>query len=179
MKVLAIIFEGFEEEEAMAPFALLRRAGITLDIASSNTTVRGSHNLYLTNLKLIDEVNYKDYDMLLLPGGAHYKLLVQSKFVLDAITYFMENNKLVSAICASPTILGKMGYLKNRNYTCFTSMNADFGGTYIDKKVVVDGNLITARSVASALVFAYAIIEKLLGTDALNKIKEQIYEKED
>ena len=179
MKVLAIIFDGFEEEEAMAPFALLRRAGITLDIASSNNTVRGSHNLYLTNLKLIDEVSYKDYDMLLLPGGAHYKLLVQSKFVLDAITYFMENNKLISAICASPTILGKMGYLKNRNYTCFTSMNADFGGTYIDKKVVVDGNLITARSVASALVFAYAIIEKLLGKDALNKIKEQIYEKED
>ena len=117
--------------------------------------------------------------MLLLPGGAHYRLLIQSKFVLDAITYFMENNKLISAICASPTILGKMGYLKNRKYTCFTSMNENFGGTYIDKKVVVDGNLITARSVASAIVFAYAIIEKLLGKDALNKIKEQIYEKED
>lgn len=179
MKVLAIIFDGFEEEEAMRPFALLRRAGITLDITSSNITVRGSHNLYLTNLKLINDVNYKDYDMLLLPGGAHWKALEQSSFVLNAIKYFMDNNKVIGAICAAPTIIGKLGYLKNRNYTCFTSMNNDFGGTYIDKKVVVDGNLITARSVASAILFAYAIIEKLLGKDALNKLKEQIYEKED
>ena len=179
MKVLAIIFDGFEEEEAMAPFALLKRAKIELDIASSNITARGSHNLYLTNLKLIDEINYKNYDMLLLPGGAHWRLLEQSSFVLNAIKYFMDNNKVVGAICAAPTILGRMGYLKNKNYTCFTSMNDDFGGNYIDKKVVVDGNLITARSVASAIVFAYAIIEKLLGKEALNKIKEQIYEKED
>ena len=117
--------------------------------------------------------------MLLLPGGAHWRLLEQSSFVLNAIKYFMDNNKVVGAICAAPTILGRMGYLKNKNYTCFTSMNDDFGGKYIDKKVVVDGNLITARSVASAIVFAYAIIEKLLGKEALNKIKEQIYEKED
>ena len=32
MKVLAMIFDGFEELEATAPFALLRRAGIELTI---------------------------------------------------------------------------------------------------------------------------------------------------
>ena len=89
----------------------------------------------------------------------------------------MDNNKVVSLICAAPTILGKLGYLKNRKYTCFTSMNEDFGGTYIDEKVVVDGNLITARSVASALVFSYAIIEKLLGKEELLKVYTRIYEK--
>ena len=89
----------------------------------------------------------------------------------------MDNNKVLAAICAAPNIVGKLGYLKNRKYTCFTSMDQDFGGTYIDEKVVVDGNLITARSVASAILFAYAIVEKLLGKEALNALFEHIYEK--
>ena len=103
--------------------------------------------------------------------------LSNDEYVHEIIKYFMDNNKVVAAICASPTIIGKLGYLKNKNYTCFTSMNEDFGGTYIDQKVVVDGNLITARSVASAILFSYEIIRKLLGEEALNAIYQQVYEK--
>ncbi len=177
MKALAIIFDGFEEEEAVAPFALLRRAGIDLTIASDKETVIGSHKIALTNISDLKNINYKEFDLLLIPGGAHYKRLLIDQYVHEIIRYFMESNKVTAAICAAPTIIGRLGYLKNRNYTCFTSMNDDFGGKYIDEKVVVDGNLITARSVASAIVFAYAIIEKLLGKTALAMLHQQIYEK--
>ena len=177
MKVLAIIFDNFEEEEAVAPFALLRRAGINLTIASDKETVIGAHKIALTNIESLKDIDYKDYDCLLIPGGGHFKRLRVDNYVHEIIRYFMENDKVVAAICAAPTIVGQLGYLKNRKYTCFTSMNADFGGTYIDEKVVVDGNLITARSVASAILFAYAIIEKLLGKAALMAIYQQIYEK--
>lgn len=179
MKVLAIIFDGFEELEATAPFALLRRAGIELTIASTNTTVTGSHNLSYTNLSLLNSIDYTSFDCLLLPGGAHYKTLETNKNVLEIIKYFIEQNKTVSAICASPTIIGKMGYLKNKNYTCFTSMNDDFGGNYIDCYVVVDDNLITAKSAAASIEFAYAIIEKLMGKEHLKKVQNNIfYEKQ-
>ena len=47
MKILALIFDGFEEEEAMAPFALLRRAKATLTIASYKTTVVGRTAFFL------------------------------------------------------------------------------------------------------------------------------------
>ena len=50
-----------------------------------------------------------------------------------------------------------------------------YGGTYIDKKVVVDGKLITSRSVAAALDFAYTIIENLAGKETLDLVKKQIY----
>ena len=68
-----------------------------------------------------------------------------------------------------------LGYLKGKNYTCFTSMNEDFGGTYCNSGVVTDGNLITAKSVAYSIDFAYAIIEKLMGTEILKKVYKQIY----
>lgn len=175
MKALALIFDGFEELEAMAPFTLLRRAKIDLTIASNNNTVTGSHNISLTNIVNINDINYKDYDCLIIPGGPHFKYLRIAENVHEMIKYFMENNMPVAAICAAPTIIGQLGYLKNRSYTCFTSMNADFGGNHIDKPVVVDGNLITGRSAAASIDFAYEIIRLIAGDEVLAAVQAQIY----
>lgn len=175
MKVLAMIFDGFEELEATVPFALLRRAGIELTIVSNRTEVIGAHNLHFTDISLINEVNYKEFDALLIPGGPHYRFLENFGYALDIIKYFCETKKVVAAICAAPTILGGLGYLKNKTYTCFTCMDSDFGGTYVDMPVIVDENLITARSAAASIDFAYEIIRKLVGNDALLALKRRIY----
>jgi DJ-1 family protein len=176
MKVLAIIYEGFEEEEAVAPFALLRRAGATLDIASNTTTVKGSHNISLTDINLLKDINYKEYDCLIIPGGGgQFRNVCQSVEALNIIKYFYDNKKLLCGICAAPVVFGKLGILKGKNYTCFTSMNDDFGGKYHDKGVVKDGNLITARSVAYSIEFAYEIIKALFGEEKLKEVWEKIY----
>ena len=175
MKYLAIIFNGFEEEEAMAPFAMIRRCKLDLTIASDSTSCTGCHNITLTDLTPLNKVDYKDYDCLILPGGPHHRFLATEPKVKEIIDYFMAEKKMVAAICASPTILGKMGYLDGKNYTCFTSMNDEFGGYYQDNGVVVDGNLITAKSVAYSIDFAYAIIEKTMGKDVLNTVWKHIY----
>ena len=175
MKFLAIIFNGFEELEAMAPFALLRRAGADLTIASNNITVTGAHNLSLTDISPMNEINIDDYDVLIIPGGAHYKYMQTSDFVSLLINEFHKNNKWICAICAAPTLLGNLGLLKGKNYTCFTSMNKDFGGNYTDNGVEVDGKLITAKSVAFSMDFAYKIIELTLGKEKLDNVKQKIY----
>ena len=54
-------------------------------------------------------------------------------------------------------------------------MNNDFKGTYTDQGVTVDGKLITAKSVAYSLEFAYAIIKETMGTDVLNRVWDRIY----
>jgi putative intracellular protease/amidase len=178
MKILAIIFDGFEEEEAMAPFAILRRVGANLTIASTKSVVKGNHDIYLSNVTPLDEINYKDYDCLLVPGGPHYVFLRESKYVHEMINYFFNENKIVCGICAAPTIFGMLGHLKGKNYTCFTSMDDDFGGTYHDDGVVVDGNLITSRSVAYSLDFAYAIVKKTMGDAVLKALWTRIYYEE-
>lgn len=175
MKALAIIFNGFEEEEAMAPFALLRRAGVELTIASTSKTVTGCHNISITDCTLLNDIDTTQFDCLIVPGGPHYKFLRESKMVHDIISFYALNNKVLCGICAAPTIFGQLGYLKGKNYTCFTSMNKDFGGYYSDNGCVVDGNLITAKSVAYSLDFAYEIIRILLGEERLNEVYKHIY----
>ena len=176
MSVLCILTNGFEELEAVGTIALFRRAGIQIDVcAISDTKASGRFELTFSDIKNLDDVDYKSYDALFFPGGPHYQKLEQNEYVMSILKYFMENNKIVAAICAAPTILGRQGYLKDRNYTCFTSMNEDFGGTYVDQYKVSDGNLITGRSAAASIDFAFAFMEKLIGKEKCEEVKTSIY----
>jgi 4-methyl-5(b-hydroxyethyl)-thiazole monophosphate biosynthesis len=76
-----------------------------------------------------------------------------------------------------PTILGQEGLLKGKRYTCFTALNQDFGGTYVDAYAVTDGNLITGRSAAASIEFAWAIMEKLCGKEHCDQVKASVYYK--
>ena len=176
MKYLAIIFDGFEEEEAMAPFALIRRAKGELTIAGMTDIVTGSHNIKLCDITPLNKINPNEYDVLIIPGGGgQYKRLMASRDVQKIIIDFYNSGKYICGICAAPTVFGALGLLKGKNYTCFTSMNQDFGGTYHDKGVVVDGKIITSRSVAYSIDFAYTIIKETLGEEKLKEVQKQIY----
>ena len=79
-------------------------------------------------------------------------------------------NAVIYAICAAPSILGELGYLDGKNYTCFPGFQTG-KGHYIDQGAVVDGDLITGHSMGYTLAFAEAIIKKLLGEEAVLAIR--------
>lgn len=54
-------------------------------------------------------------------------------------------------------------------------MNEDFGGMYVDQYAVIDGTIITGRSAAAVIDFAFAIIEKLEGRKKAEEVKASIY----
>ena len=173
MKICAIIENGFEELEAIGTIALLRRSGIQVDIFSTNPNiVLGKHSIAITNLLSLENCEEENYDLLLLPGGPHYETLENNNKVISLIHSFNDKKKGIAAICASPTILGRMGLLKERVYTCFTSMNEDFNGTFTNTYVAVDEHIITAKSAAASIDFAF---ENLQGIDQRTRIEEQIY----
>ena len=176
MKVCCILTDGFEELEAIGTIALLRRANITIDIyAIDHVEACGRFDVAIKNLNDLSALHVNDYGALFLPGGPHYAKLEKDERVLNILDHFMNENKVVCAICAAPTILGKQGYLEGKNYTCFTSMNEDFKGTYVDEYAIMDGNIITGRSAAAVIDFAFLIIEKLCGIDKANEVKKAIY----
>lgn len=169
MKVLAILNNGFEDLEANGSIIIFRRAGYNVTVIGDTTSINSKYTTY-TNLKTFDDINFKDYDLLFLPGGGY----TPSKNTNNAIKYFIENHKYVVSICSAPTYLGKLGYLKNKKYVCFPSMNEDFGGTFIDDYVVVDDNIFTGRSVSAAMKLPLKVVETISGIDALKKLKKQM-----
>lgn len=178
-KVLLILTDGFEEIEAIGTFALLKRANIDVDIFSlKRKEIKGRYGLSL-NLNVI-ELNLNcflnSYDLLFIAGGPEYKELEDSELFKNIILDFNNKNKYIAAICAGPTLLGHLGLLVNKEYTCFKSMDEDsFKGKYKYSYVVKDKNIISAISASATIDFAFTIIETLLGKEYSDKIKSSIY----
>ncbi len=178
MKVCMIVTDGFEEIEAVGTYAILRRGGLTVDVYSLlDKDATGRFGLTITRLHPFSQLNAAEYDALVIPGGPEYKALEASAEVQTLIKYFIDAGKVVAAICAGPTLLGHAGYLKGKKYTCFMSMNEDFGGQYQDDYAVRDGNIITGKSAAATIDFAFAVLEAVAGKDAADKTKKDIYYK--
>lgn len=176
MKACMIITDGFEEAETLCPFDMLVRGGVGVDIYSLlDQDAKGRSGAVLTDLKPFSTFDDQGYDALILPGGPEWQAIEASSKVQDVIRTFMNSNRYVCAICAAPTILGRAGYLKGKNYTCFGSMDDDFGGIHHDRYVVQDGKLITASSAAASIDFGLTILAALQGDSASQEVKDGIY----
>ena len=175
MRILCILADGFEDVEALAPVAMMRRAGLQVDLCGLNdVNVTASHGTRVIADKVLNDVNGADYQCLMLPGGKGHKLLEADERVIELIKEFWSEDKYVAAICAAPTILGRLGLLKGKKYTCFTPMNDDFGGEYVDQYVVTDGKLITARAMAASIEFGFKLIEVLGSPELCQQVKERV-----
>lgn len=174
MKILFIINDGFEEAETVCPYDVLVRAGLDVVIASNTKEAIGSHGLKFSNLTLAKTLDFSSFDLVVLPGGPEWKNNQSDKLYLEAINYFAKN-KAIASICATPTILGHLGLLKGKTYTCFPPMNEDFGGNFTGSDAEIDGNIITGRSAGSSLIFGFKIVEYLLGKECALKTKESMF----
>ena len=176
MKACMILTDGFEEVEAVGTYAILERGGVDVDIYSlKDKDATGRFGLTCTKLEKFSELDPEEYDAIIFPGGPQHVEVGKNERVHELIRIFTDADKYVCAICASPTILGKAGYLKGKKYTCFTSMNQDFGGEYIDEYVCTDGKLITGRSAAASIDFGFEILKALKGEEQEKKTKAEIY----
>ena len=174
-RVAVILADGFEEVEAMAIIDVLRRAGIDTMIAG----LHGGHITSARNVKVIpdaviDTVKAEDFEMIILPGGQPGSdNLDADPRVKVLITSFSQKGKLTGAICAAPIVLASAGVLKGKRATSYPSYKDRLGGAvYEEKSVVMDGNVMTSRGAGTALSFGLAIVERLVGKEKAQKIKE-------
>lgn len=179
MKVCLLVTNGFEEVETVGTYGILRRGGLDVDVYSlRGEQATGRFGLTCCQLKPFADFADAGYAAIILPGGPQYQELEANKHVLQLIQDFYARGKYVCAICASPTILGHLGLLRGKKYTCFTSMDEDFGGTYCGDYAVTDGQIITGKSAAAAIDFGFAILQAVCGKDAAQRVKQDIYYKE-
>ena len=163
-KVAVILANGFEEIEALTVVDVLRRANITCHMVGFEDTVTGSHAIQVQADRVFDG-NLSEYDMIVLPGGmpgsAHLR---DNEQLITELQKFEKIGKKVAAICAAPIALNQAGLLEGRNFTCYDGVQKQIAdGHYSKETVVVDGNVITSRGPATALAFAYHLVETLGG----------------
>ena len=172
--VYVFLAEGFEEVEALSPVDILRRGGVEVKtVGIAGKTVKGSHGISVLSDLTADEVTLSEIEAVILPGGMPGTLnLEKNSTVQEAIKFAHENGKLIGAICAAPSILGKAGLLAGKRATCFPGFEEYLSGAkYCDEPAVRDGNIITSRGAGAALEFGFFLLAALKGENAADELR--------
>ncbi|NIA22741.1 MAG: DJ-1 family protein [Proteobacteria bacterium] len=154
---------NFRDEEFQKPYDYFISRGYNVIVASTTTdSIKGMLGLKIKPNKLIGHIVPDSFDILVMPGGNGAGVFFRDTTVSMILKSFKEKKKIIAAICLSPVTLAKNGILKGKRATAWPSIFTKHelkkhGATYIDKPVVIDGNVITANGPRSALKFAKAI----------------------
>ena len=178
MKVFIFLADGFEELEAIAPIDIFRRADIDVTIISvtNEKLVRGAHNISVLADKIFSEADFSVNDLLYLPGGMPgTKNLGAHEGLKNLILKQAGENRKIAAICAAPSILGKLGLLKGKEAICYPGFEEQLAGAILSKeKIVESGFISTAMGAGVAVQFAIKLVEVLKGKAVAEKVSMSI-----
>ena len=176
--VYMMLGTGFEVTEAMVPLVMMRRAGIDVcTVGINGKTVYGSRDIGIEADIELGEMDLTNLEGIILPGGLGGVASIKaSQSALDAVKFAFDNNKLVAAICAGPTVLAQLGITDGKRATCYPGCEEQMGSAVMvpDAAAVRSGNVITGTSAGCAIPFALQLITALKGKEAADNVAQQI-----
>lgn len=166
-KVAFLLADGFEDSEMKNPYEAIAKNGNDAVIISSNANeeLHGKKGTiaYTSHLSA-KEANAADYEAVIIPGGKSPEKLKHDPYMIKFIQEADKAGITIAAICHGPQLLAEAGLLKGKVLTSYHGIAQEViaaGGSYLDKPVKVDGNLITSRAPEDEPFFIEEIINKL------------------
>ncbi|MCD7918214.1 MAG: DJ-1/PfpI family protein [Clostridiales bacterium] len=177
--VYILLADGFETAEALCPCDMLRRANVPVQLVGVNgPTARSGQGITVRTDSTLKEVSFDELELLMLPGGlVGVDNILASKDAMALIRRTAAAGKYVAAICAAPTILGRLGLLEGKRAVCYPGMEGGLTGAQpcVGESVVVDGNIVTGEAAGSSIAFGLKLVELLCSPEAERKVHQGIH----
>jgi len=167
MKEIAILVEDhYQVLEVWYPYFRMLEAGCKpIFVGPGRSKQYKSKEGYPLKEELtIKKAKAKDFEAVIIPGGYAPDMMRRSKEMIAFIKSMNKQKKIVAAICHGGWMLSSADILKGRKATSFYAIKDDMvhaGAKYVDREVVVDGNLITSRTPHDLPSFCREILRKL------------------
>jgi protease I len=166
MKKAAVLVEDhYQVLEVWYPYLRLRENGIQTVFVGTGKKEYKSKEGYPAEQELaIKNAKVADFDAVIIPGGYAPDILRRHEEVNKFVREMFERGKLVAAICHAGWVLVSAGILKGKNVTGFYAIKDDLinaKAKFLDREVVVDGNLITSRNPYDLPAFCREILKQL------------------
>ena len=172
--VYLFLADGFEEIEAVATVDVLRRGGVDLKTVSvgDTLTVTGAHGVSVSADMLFADGDYANAKMLILPGGMPgTKNLGEHGGLVKLLQEHNKKGRWIAAICAAPSILGKLLILRNQQAVCYPGFEDALVEAYVRKeRVMVSGNIVTSRGPGCAVEFALQLVTLLKSNETADEV---------
>jgi protease I len=182
-RIAALIADGFQDEECLVPRFALQLLGAHVDIVSSTKAPVAIYS-YFEQVgtydvdHAIDEVNPRDFDGILIPGGAKSPVILsQDERIKAFVRAIAAADKLVACICRGALLAAYAGIVQGRRVTGFmgdSQLAADqsrelaiepvvvqSGGIWENGQVVIDRNFISSRHPRDLKFFTAALCQHL------------------
>lgn len=177
-EVCLFLADGFEEIEGLTVVDILRRADIEVEMVSimGRREIKGAHQICVNADAVIEEVDFSETKMLVLPGGMPGTIYLKEKEALrELVKKFACEGKQIAAICAAPTVFGDLGLLDSKKAVCYPGMEDGLTGANVCyESVMTDGNITTSRGMGTAIDFALRLVGLLRDEVAAEHLAEQI-----
>ena len=170
LKVAVLAVDGFEQAELVEPKRALAEAGATVHVISEKPgKIQGFKHVDKGDTVDVDvtfdKATADDYDAVVLPGGVvngdAIRLLPQAQAFVKAAD---NAKKPIAVICHGGWLPVSAGIIKGRTLTSWPTLQDDIrnaGGTWVDREVVEDNNLISSRKPDDIPAFNKALIGQL------------------
>ena len=196
-KIAVFLFEGAELFE-IASFTdifgwnnvvgLKEFRDIKVETISYKESIKCTWGGSLKVEKLITEENVEnffDYDVLIIPGGfgkANFFRDNDNEIFKKLVKYFVENNKIIAAICSAVINLLETTYIKDKKVTTYLLDNKRYFNQLknyniipVEEEIVIDNNLFTCSGPGNALELSFRVLEKLTSKENLKIIQNNMY----
>ena len=165
-RVAVLVEQQYQELEVWYPVYRLREAGcvVTLVGPEAGKTYPSKLGYPAKADAAAADVSAADFDAVVIPGGFAPDYIRRHEPMLKLVRDLAAAGKPVAAICHGPWVLCSTGVLKGKSATCFHSIKDDVvnaGARYVDREVVVDGNVITSRQPDDLPAFVAALMKAL------------------
>ncbi|MPZ92289.1 MAG: DJ-1/PfpI family protein [Actinobacteria bacterium] len=187
MRIDIIIYEGFDELDAIGPFEVLTQAAqmgadlstrlVTLDPAE---LVSASHGLEVKPHGVLDA----SADLVIVAGGGWAGRAERGAWgearrgtLPTRLAKLHESGTPVAAVCTGGMLLATAGLLEGRPAVTHHSARNDLvasGAKWSDRRVVDDGDVITSGGVTSGLDLALWLVERYFGRDLRTRVAAHI-----
>ena len=153
-KIAILATDGFEQSELTEPRQALQEAGAETQVVSPKQgKIKGwNHKDWGDEVGVdlaLKSANPAEFDALLLPGGVmNPDQLRMNSDAVQFVRNFFEAGKPIASICHGPWMLVEADIVRGRTVTSWPSLKTDIrnaGGSWVDKEVVKDQQLVTSR----------------------------------
>lgn len=167
-KIMIFAEAYYEDLELWYPKLRLAEEGAKVVVAGTGEkTYKGKNGYPIEVDGDIKSYKARDFEAVVVPGGWAPDKLRRHKEVLDFVKEMHKDGKVVAAICHGAWVLASANIIKGKKLTCVSAIKDDVinaGAEYLDKEVVVDGNIITSRMPADLPAFCREIIKALVSS---------------